>query len=461
MQPYDVAILGSGPGGYVAALRAAARGARTCCIEAGQLGGTCLNVGCIPTKAMLCASELFDGFARGREFGLEADRPVLHGAAFMQRVETVVAGLRRGLEGLLAGRKVDVVAGRGRLTAADTIVVEADAGAQTVQAEAIIIATGSRPVRGEFLPWDSGRVWTSDEATTAPTLPESVLIVGGGAVGCEFATVYSELGIPTSVVEMADRLVPEFDEDASRAVARSLHKHGAKVFTGSRLVSARHGATGIVAELEDGTTIEAARVLAAMGRTPNTEDLGLKAVGIQMDGPVIRVDSRCRTNVPCVYAVGDVAERRQYAHLASRMGIVAADNATGHPAEDDRKVVPVCVYTHPQVSAVGLTQGEARDLSASARTGRFNYLASGMGRATGQAEGIVKVIGDGESGALLGAVVIGPHASDVIGEIALAVRNGLTISQIADTIHPHPSFVEAVFEAAQAWLGLGLHAAGP
>jgi len=457
---YDVAVLGGGPGGYVAALRAAKRGAKTCCIEAGLVGGVCLNVGCIPTKAMLHASEIFHRFVRAAEYGFAAPKPTVNGPDYMKRVASVTAGLRKGVEGLLKGRKVDLIRGRGRLTARDTLAVETEAGPQAIEAKAIILATGARPAKPPFFPWDSGRVWTTDQATTATALPESIVVVGGGIIGCEFATIYAELGIRTIVVEMLDRLVANIDDDASKAIAKSLEKRGVTVRTGKRLVGMKASASGVAAELEGGETVQASHALVAVGRPPNTENLGLETVGVKLDGKIIKVDDRCRTSVEGIYAIGDVAETRQYAHLASRMGTVAADNATGHPASDPRTVVPVGIYTHPEVATVGESEAEAAKTGKKVRVARFHYQASGMARAYGDTEGQVKLIAGEELGEVLGAVVIGRHATDVIQGIALAMRNELTVEELAATIHPHPTFVEGVMEAAEAWLGFAVHAGG-
>jgi dihydrolipoamide dehydrogenase len=466
MQPYDVAVLGAGPGGYVAALRAAARGARVCCIEAGRLGGTCLNVGCIPTKAMLHASQLHWNLRHASAFGINVADVSVDGAALMRRVAGVVAGLGKGVAALLKTRKVDVLAGRGRLTAPDTLAVEGAGWRGQVKAKSIIVATGSRAVKFADLPWESGRVMTTQEAATAKDLPRSVLIIGGGIIGCEFATFYSELGIPTTVVEMLDRLVAVLDDDASAAIARGLQARKVDVLTGMKVAAMSAGPAGLTAELTGGRSVQAEYALLATGRTPNTDGIGLEELGIAMDGKVIRVDDRCRTNVPNVYAIGDVAEARQYAHLASRMGIVAADNAAGLDARDSRAVVPAGVYTHPEVATVGLTEAQARRQCPAARVSRFPYLASGMAQACGRTEGFVKLIADGpaesrpaEGGAILGAVVVGQHATEVIHEIALAMRAGLGVQHLADCIHTHPTFSEAVGEAAEAWLGLPLHVA--
>jgi dihydrolipoamide dehydrogenase len=491
LSTYDVAVLGGGPGGYEAAVRAARRGAKVCCIERGQLGGVCLNIGCIPTKAMLHASELVWNIRRAEEFGIQVGSPKADGPAFMKRVADVVGGLRKGVEGLLKAAGVDVIRGCGRLTARGfdgprglatpgRLTVETKSTREDVAAKAVIVATGARAARPDFLPWDSGLVWTTDEATTAEDLPESVLIIGGGIIGCEFATLYAELGIPTTLVEMLDRLASTIDEDAAKAISALLKKRKVKVRTGAKVVRVEAGppassalrdlAAGgpaveagknrVTAHLEGGEEVEAARALVAVGRIPNTEDLGLEALGVQLDGSVIKVDERCRTSVAGVYAVGDCAERRQYAHLAGRMGVVAADNATGHQAADDRKVVPAGIYTHPEVAAVGLSEADAKKQSGRVRVARFSYRASGMARAYGEADGHVKLVAEEELGEILGAVVIGPHATDVVQEIALAMRHELTVEELAETIHGHPTFSEGVLEAAEAWLGLPMHAVG-
>jgi dihydrolipoamide dehydrogenase len=454
---YDIAVLGGGPGGYVAALRAAKRGAKVCCIEARAIGGVCMNVGCIPTKAMLHASEIFTHIGRAQEYGLVAGKPAVDGAAFMKRVTGVVGALVQSLDKLMKARQVDVIRGRGRLTAPDTLVVDCQGGPVEIKAKSIILATGSRPARPAFLPWDSGRVWTTDDATTVDRLPESVIIVGGGVIGSEFATVYAELGIPTTVIEMLDRVAANIDEEGSKAITRSLTKCGVKVRTKSRVVGMKAGGAGVIAELEGGETIEAAYALAAVGRLPNVENIGLEAVGVRLDGKVIAADDRCRTNIDGIYAVGDAASTLQYAHLASRMGIVAADNATGHAASDPRTVVPQVVYSHPEVAMVGISEAEAAKFGKPVRVAKFFYLGSGMARAYGDTDGIVKIVAGAELGNILGAVVIGQHASDVIQEIGLAMRNELTVEEIASTMHPHPTFVEGVMEAAEAWLGLPVH----
>ncbi|MHC4636007.1 MAG: dihydrolipoyl dehydrogenase [Planctomycetota bacterium] len=454
---YDIAIIGSGPGGYVAALRAAMRGAKVCCIEQGLLGGTCLNVGCIPTKAMLHASEVFQQMKTTGKFGFSLENLQIDPAKYMNRNTQVVKGLRDGVSFLLKKRKVDIIVGRGKLTGNDTIMVETNSGTEQIKAKAIIVATGSRPAKPEFLPWDSDHLITTNEATTATELHKSILILGGGVIGCEFATIYSELGIKTTIVEMLDSLVENLDSDISRAITKSLQQRNVEVLTGAKLETVTLGQNSVTARLSNGGSIEVEKILVAVGRKPNIENIGLEETGVKLDNGVINVDEQCRTNVQGIYAIGDVAETRQYAHLASRMGIIAADNAAGQEARDDRTIVPAGVYTHPEAASVGLSEQQAKDKYPNVQVSRFSYSASGMARAYDECEGMVKLIAEKDIGSILGAVVIGPHATDVIQEISLAMRSELTVEEIAETIHPHPSFAEGVGEAAEAWLGFPLH----
>jgi dihydrolipoamide dehydrogenase len=454
---YDVVVLGAGPGGYVAALRAAMRGAKVCCIEEKYLGGTCLNVGCIPTKAMLHASQIYWQTLNAKQFGINVSDPRVDEAVFMQRVGKVIKGLTGGVEFLLKKRKVDVINGRGKLTAKDTIAVETQDGTKEIKAKSIIIATGSSPAKPGFLPFDSDRLITTDEATTANSLPKSILVLGGGVIGCEFATVYSELGIETTVVEMLDSLVANLDTDICKAVKKSLKKRNVNIMTGTKLVSVEPQKNKVTAKLEGGSEVTTEKILVAIGRKPNIEGIGLEKLNIQIEDGIIKVDDHCRTNIDNIYAIGDIAETMQYAHLASRMGIVAADNATGHENSDDRKVVPTGIYTHPEGASVGLTEKQAKEKCPGVKISRFSYTASGIAQAYGETEGMVKLMADPKIGEILGAVVIGQHATDVIQEIAIAIRNELTIEEISKTIHPHPTFTEAVGEAAEAWEGMPLH----
>ena len=454
---YDVAILGGGPGGYTAALRAAQRGATVCVVEQGRLGGTCLNVGCIPTKALLHVSQLaFD--ARGAaELGLNIIDVDIDDGAVSDRIADIVAGLRKGLAGLLKARKVDVVQGLGRITAPNTIHYNINGNVQPVHAKTLIIATGSRPTRPDFVPWQAPTVMTTDRATTTDAIPQSVLIVGGGVIGCEFATIYAELGVHTVLVEQCDRLLPELEPDAGKAASRSLQRRGVHLRTNTTIDAMLADDEAVTTDLSADQRVITHAALIAVGRRPNIDDIGLETVGVELADGIIAVDDHCRTNVESIYAVGDVACRKQYAHVAARMGSVAADNATGHDAADDLAVVPECVYTHPEIARIGLSAEKARGQFDDVKVSDFPLLASGMAQAFGQTLGASRLVARESTGEILGAVLISPRATEIVGQVALAMRNGLTVEDLAKTVHAHPTFSETLHEAAEVWLGLPIH----
>jgi dihydrolipoamide dehydrogenase len=451
---FDIAVIGGGPGGEAAATRATLRGSNVCLIEAADLGGTCLNVGCMPTKAMLAASGSF----RQAKSALPADIPLpSDGPAVMSRVAEMVRGLREAVTRKLESRKnLTVVRGLARFASNDTLVVDTADGERTIAAKSIIIATGARPSRPGFLPWDSPRLITSDEAVRMSDLPQSMIVLGGGVIGCEFATAYAEFGIPTTVVEMLDTLLSGFEKEASAAVLNSLTGRGAEVLLGKKIVRVSANENRIEAETEDGKTISAAYMLVAVGREPNIDRLRLELAAVETADGIIPVDEHCRTNVANIYAIGDVAERQQYAHLASRMGNIAADNASGHEATDDRSVVPVGVYTHPEIASVGLSESQARAVAArdgfKIRVLRYSLKNSGIAMCYDQTEGLVKLIVETTRGRILGVTWIGPHATDLIHEPALAMRHGLGIEQLAETIHAHPTFQESLAAAIEPWV---------
>ncbi len=449
---FDVAVLGAGPGGLAAAGHAALRGARVALIERAHLGGVCLNVGCMPTKAMLHATDLAWRMRRAETLGVEPAAGRVDGAAMMTRVAEVVAELRARTESAATSqRNVELIRGRARLDGPDAVVVETDDGTRRIRAERTILASGSRPVRPDFLPWDSPRVMTTDEACTATDLPGSIAIIGGGVIGCEFACLFAEAGIPVTLIEMLEELLPPLDKDASKVVRGLLEARGVHVLTSARVRGAEVGDDAVDLTLDDGSAVRAERLLVAVGRTANIEEIGLETAGVETDQGVIAVDDACRTNVPNLYAIGDVAERRQYAHLADRMGVVAAENATGGEASDDRAVVPVGIYTHPEVAQVGLSQAEAKQRHGKVRVLRYAYRNSGTALVYEETEGQLKVTVDPQTGRIHGALWSGPHATDLIQEFALAMRNDLTLALLDATIHAHPTFQEAASVLARQW----------
>ncbi|NIA20470.1 MAG: dihydrolipoyl dehydrogenase, partial [Anaerolineaceae bacterium] len=379
MAEYDVAVLGAGPGGYVAALRAAVLGAKVCLVEKRYFGGTCLNVGCIPTKALLHTSEIFHHMQRAGEYGLASGgTPTVDFTKVMARTRKVVAGLTGGVGQLLKARKVEVFMGTGKLVGDGRIEVTADDGTtQTVSAENIIIATGSAPARPGMFPFDDKHVVTTDQATTSDYLPEEIMIVGGGIIGCEFATLYSELGCKVTVVEMLDSLCPGIDPDAVREITRSLKKRGVTIKVGTKISEMKVTGDKVVASVEGSETITVGLALIAVGRVPMIRDIGLESLGVETENGVIKVDARCKTNVPGVLAIGDCATAVQFAHVASRMGNVAAETACGHDAADDLGVVPSGVYTHPEIGMVGISEAQAKEQGLDVRVVKFPLRASG------------------------------------------------------------------------------------
>jgi dihydrolipoamide dehydrogenase len=450
---YDVAIIGAGPGGYTAALRAAQRGASVVLIDKSHPGGTCLNAGCIPTKALLHASAMAFSPAAAKRAGIEFAAPTIDGEAVMARVAKIVAGLRKGVHQLLKARKVTFLVGSARLTGPDVIVVDSNEGDLAIEANRIIVATGASPVRPGWASWGSPRIMTTDEAMTASVLPESIIIIGGGVIGCELATAYAELGIETHLVELTPALLPGLDADISNIVTRSLKKRKVQLYVGTGVDSLAGAEEAVTATLSGGQVLTASHALVAIGRQANIGGLGLETLGVNIADGRIVVDEQCRTSVEGLYAVGDVACSKHYAHVASRMGLIAAMGATDGELADELSLVPECIYTHPEAAAVGYTQAD--DAAIAVR--QVPISACGIAQAYGEIDGMVKLFIDTASRQIRGGVIIAPHATELISTITLAIRQGLTVEAFANLVWPHPTFAESLGEAAEAYLGYPLH----
>jgi len=463
VERFDAAVIGAGPGGYAAALRLAAHGARVVLIERDRLGGVCLNRGCIPTKTLLQASGLCAELRRAGRWGLHVGRIGLDWAQLMRHKDAVIARLRKGLEGLLARRRVHCIAGQARILEPGVVLAETADGPVRIHARNIVLATGTSPAVPTGIVVDHRRVLTTDDALTLAEPPDSLLVIGGGTNGVEFATIFSELEVQVTVVEMLDRLMPAVDPDVGAELARSLKRQGAAVLCGKQVRAIEPTATHVVSTLSDGMTIETSCVLLAAGRRVCLDDLGLESLGLERDGPFVRIDAHCRTSVPGLYAVGDITGKAQYAHVAYRQGLVAADAITGLETTEDYRVVPAVAYTHPQVAQVGLSEQAARAAGYDVVVAKFPLTASGAAQAADQTSGFCKLIAtrpggaSSEQGKLLGAVLVGPHAAETIHELVLAIKYGHTVEQIAEAIHAHPSFAEAISECADAILGRPLH----
>jgi len=454
----DLAIIGGGPGGYVAALRAASQGARVVLAEADEVGGTCLNRGCIPTKALLRSAEIFEQARNAADFGIIAEPPRADLPAMVKRMDSVVSQLRKGVELLLKGRGVRLLKAKGSFLSADKIVARSQAGEEIISAGRVIIATGSVPARPP-IPGGEG-VITSNEILWLKEIPGSLVVIGAGAIGLEFSHLFSVLGTKVTILEMLPRLLPTEDEEITTELGRAFRRRGVDIYTSATVneICSSNGRKQVkYTYQEKASVIEADLVLMATGRVPCTEGLGLDKLGIEMDRRTIKANSRLETSIPGIYAIGDVIGGLQLAHKASAEGRVAAENALGHNVEMDYRAVPACVHTHPQTASVGLNEAQAAAKGIKVKVGRFPFRALGKAVAIGDRTGFVKLTADAETGVLLGAQMIGPHVTDLIAETALAVQMGLSAKQVADTIHAHPTLAEAVQEAAEDIFGLAIH----
>ena len=464
-EQYDICVIGGGPGGYVAALRASQLGARVAVVEMDEVGGVCLNVGCIPTKALLRSAEVYDTVRNAHEFGILVEGSVAPDwAAIQKRKERVVRLHTRGVASLLKKAQVDLVKGRGRIVGRSASgyavdVVREDGDTERLEATKLIVATGARPVYLPLPGFDLPGVLDSTGALAMESLPERALIVGGGVIGCEFAAVWSTLGVQVTVVEMLDRLLPMMDADVSAEIARRFTRQKIESFTSSRAnaISDTGSALSVSVTTPDGEReIVVDKVLVSVGRRANVEEIGLEEIGVRVERG-IPVDEHMETNVPGVYAIGDVTARWWLAHVAYKEGVVAAENACGHATSVDYKSVPACVFTDPEVASVGLTEEQAREQGYDVLIGTFPFAANAKASVYGERQGFVKVVSESRYGELLGVHIVGPHASDLILEGGLALSMEATLDEIDATIHAHPTLGETIAEAALAARGLALH----
>lgn len=454
---YDILILGSGPGGYVAAIRAAQLGAKVAIIEEREIGGVCLNRGCIPTKSLVESTRAFHTAQLGDEFGFKASDVTLDYPAMLKRMDGVVERLRRGVEGLLKKNKVEVITGRGVLADRDTIEVTSGETRTKVSAHHIILATGSEPLRLPGFPYDGKVVLTSDEALKLDKPAKSFLIVGGGYIGAEWASIYRFFGAEVTVVEMMDQLLPRSDTDLAKELFRWFKKQKVNIHLETKVESVEVKGDKAVCALSNGKSIEVEKVLVCVGRSLNTKNIGLETVGIKTERGAVVIDEYCRTNVPNIYAIGDITAKLMLAHMASHQALAAAENATGGRKKVSYRVVPACVFSHLEIGSVGLTSAECAEKGLDVRENKFPFSALGKALATGETTGWSKIIADAKTGEVLGVHIIGPHASDLIAEAALAMSLEATVEEIAHTIHAHPTLPEVLMEGAEDWLGKGIH----
>jgi dihydrolipoamide dehydrogenase len=455
---FNIAVIGAGPGGYVAALKAAQLGASVAIVEKHQLGGTCLNYGCIPSKALLASAELAHHIKHAADMGVElAGQVGVNWDKIQARKNKILAGQRAGINALLKARKVTLYQGRAKLDGLGKVAVSKDGGAsETFTADKIIIAVGSVPSRIPGWPTDVNFVCTSDEALHWKTLPKRLLIVGGGVIGCEFACMMQPLGVEVTVVEMLPQLLPMIDSQIAETLTKTFNTRGIKTFTGVKIESLTLDGSVAKATLGNGQTIEADRVLVATGRRPNTADLGLGTIGITADRGFIRVNDKMETSVPGYYCIGDANGRILLAHAASAHAIVAVENALGH-AETFDAPVPNCVYTFPEVATAGLTADEAKAKGIPVSTGNFPLRFLGKAQAAGDTEGFVKVVRNRENDQLLGVHMIGHNVTECIAAAGALLQQKVTVEDVAETVFAHPTISEAIKEAAEDALYAGIH----
>ena len=464
MAEYDVVVVGGGPGGYVCAIRAAQLGKKTAVVEREWLGGVCLNIGCIPSKALLKNAEVAHTLReRGSEFGFEVQGLKLDFGAAVKRSRQVSDRLVKGVGFLMKKNKIDVLMGAARFTGPRSLEVKLNDGSTaSVQAQNVVIATGASTMLIPGVSADGERVLTYREAILQERLPRSVIIVGAGPIGLEFATIWNAYGAEVTVVEMLPRIAPLEDEEASKELAKAFNKRGIKTLVGTKVEGVETSKLGVKVKVqgsEGAQTLEAEQALIAIGFKPNTQDLGLESTGVAI-GPkgAIEIDGRMATNVAGLWAIGDVTGKLMLAHVASAMGIVCAENIAGvESASLDFEMMPRAIYSQPQVASFGLTEAQARERGIEVKVGRFPFLANGKALGLGDYVGWVKLIADARYGEILGAHMVGPEVTELLPELTLVRMMELTPAEIARNVHAHPTLSEALMEAAHALEGHAIH----
>ena len=455
---YDLIVLGSGPGGYPAAIRASQLGKKVAIVERESLGGICLNWGCIPTKALLKSAQVFEYAKHAADYGIEVNDPKQNFGNIIKRSRGVADKMNKGVQFLMKKNKIDVVMGTGKLITPNKLeVATADGGKQTLEAKNIIIATGARSRELPALKLDGKKVIGYREAMNLPDQPKSIIIVGSGAIGTEFAYFYNSIGTKVTIVEFLPRIVPVEDEEVSKELEKNFKKQGISIMTNSEVTSVDTGGSGVKAKIKTANgeeTLEADMLLSAVGITANIENIGLEELGIKTDKGRIIVDANQQTNVSGVYAIGDCTPHQALAHKATKEGINAAEHLSGQKIEPiDYNNVPGCTYCSPEIASVGYTEKAAKDAGYELKVGKFPFIASGKAVSAGAPEGFVKIIYDAKYGELLGCHMIGYNVTEVIAEVVAARKLETTAHEILNAIHPHPTISEAVKEATAVAYG--------
>ncbi|WP_176595886.1 MULTISPECIES: dihydrolipoyl dehydrogenase [Sphingobium] len=459
---YDVIVLGSGPGGYVAAIRAAQLGLKTAIVERENLGGICLNWGCIPTKALLRSAEIYHYMQHAKDYGLAAEKISADIEAVVKRSRGVAKQLNQGVTHLMKKNKITVHMGDGKLVAKGKLSVTKDGKTEELTARNIIVATGARARDLPFAPADGKRVWTYRHAMTPPEMPSKLLVIGSGAIGIEFASFYNDMGADVTVVEMLDRVVPVEDADVSAFLEKALKKQGMTIMTGAGVEKLEVGANGVKAAIKgkDGKIVngEYSHVIVAIGIVPNTENIGLETLGVKTERGHIVTDPACNTNVEGIWAIGDVTAPPWLAHKASHEGVIAAEAIAGkHPHAMDPRNIPGCTYCHPQIASVGLTEAKAKEAGYEVKVGMFPFIGNGKAIALGEAEGFTKTVFDAKTGELLGAHMVGAEVTEMIQGYTIGKTLETTEAELMHTVFPHPTISESMHESVLAAYGRALH----
>ncbi len=460
---YDVIVVGSGPGGYVAAIRASQLGLKTAVVEAAELGGICLNWGCIPTKALIKSAQVFEYINHSEEYGIKVQNAEVDFPAMIKRSREVAAGMSKGIQFLLKKNKIDQLLGWGKVQPGKKVQVEDKEGNKTVYAaDHIIIATGGRARELPAVKIDNEKIVGYRKAMVLEKKPKSVIVVGSGAIGVEFAYVYSSIGVDVTIVEFMDRIVPNEDEEVSKTLEKIYKKSGIKIHTSTEVTAVDTKGEGCKVTIKDKkgaeSIIECDIVLSAVGVVSNVENIGLEDVGILVERGKIKVDEYYKTNMPGYYAIGDVTTGPALAHVASAEGIICVEQIAGHHPEPlDYRNIPGCTYCIPEISSVGYTEAQAKEAGYEIKVGKFPFSASGKASAAGAKDGFVKLIFDAKYGELLGAHMIGSNVTEMIAEIVAIRKLETTGMELIKTVHPHPTMSEAIMEAAAAAYGEVIH----
>ena len=459
---YDLIVLGSGPGGYVAAIRAAQLGLKTAIVERENLGGICLNWGCIPTKALLRSAEIYHYMQHAGDYGLTAANISADIDAVVKRSRGVAKQLNQGVTHLMKKNKITVHMGDGKLTAANKLTVTKDGKTEELTAKNIIVATGARARDLPFAPADGKRIWTYRHAMVPPEMPKKLLVIGSGAIGIEFASFYNDMGAGVTVVEMLDRIVPVEDTDVSTFLEKALKKQGMTIMTGAGVEELTSTPDGVKAKIKgkDGKVVASdfTHCIVAIGIVPNTENIGLEALGVAMDRGFLKTDPNCRTNVPGLWAIGDITAPPWLAHKASHEGVIAAEAiAGGDPHAMDPLNIPGCTYCHPQVASIGMTEAKAKEAGYEVKVGNFPFLGNGKAIALGEAEGFIKTVFDAKTGELLGAHMVGAEVTELIQGFTIGKTAELVEADFMHTVFPHPTLSEMMHESVLGAYGKMIH----